>query len=140
MYPSGMARHRTVLALAGFTLALSPVIGCSGGDSSTSDQPARADTLTDSPAKDTRMIIDVRTPAEFATGHLDGAVNIDIQSPDFTDRIGELERSGSYVVYCRSGNRSGMAMAQMLDMGFTDVSNAGSVEEASTSLGISIVG
>ena len=86
------------------------------------------------------MIIDVRTPAEFATGHLDGAVNIDIQSPDFTDRIGELERSGSYVVYCRSGNRSGMAMAQMLDMGFTDVSNAGSVEEASTSLGISIVG
>ena len=117
-----MARHRTVLALAGFTLALSPVIGCSGGDSSTSDQPARADTVTDSPAKDTRMIIDVRTPA------------------DFVSRIGELERSGSYVVYCRSGNRSGMAMAQMLDMGFTDVSNAGSVEEASASLGISIVG
>ena len=86
------------------------------------------------------MIIDVRTPAEFAGGHLDGAVNIDIQSPDFAGQIAGLDRNGSYVVYCRSGNRSGMAMAQMLDMGFTDVSNAGSVEEASASLGIAIVG
>lgn len=86
------------------------------------------------------MIIDVRTPAEFAGGHLDGAVNIDIQSPDFASRIDELARDGSYVVYCRSGNRSGMAMAQMLDMGFTEVSNAGSVEEASASLGVAIVG
>lgn len=86
------------------------------------------------------MIIDVRTPAEFAGGHLDGAVNIDIQSADFTSRIESLDRNGSYVVYCRSGNRSGMAMAQMLDMGFTDVSNAGSVEEASAALGIAVVG
>ncbi len=86
------------------------------------------------------MIIDVRTPAEFAGGHLDGAVNIDIQSPDFTAEIEKLDRDGSYVVYCRSGNRSGIAMAQMLDMGFSDVSNAGSVEEASNSLGIAIVG
>ena len=85
------------------------------------------------------MIIDVRTPAEFSGGHLDGAVNIDIQSPDFASQIDALDRNGSYVVYCRSGNRSGMAMAQMLDMGFTDVSNAGSVEEASNSLGISVV-
>jgi len=85
------------------------------------------------------MIIDVRTPAEFAGGHLDGAVNIDIQSPDFAEKIGQLDRAGSYVVYCRSGNRSGMAMAQMLDMGFTDVRNAGSVDEASASLGISVV-
>ena len=85
-------------------------------------------------------IIDVRTPAEFSGGHLDGAVNIDIQSPDFVSQIDGLDRNGSYVVYCRSGNRSGMAMAQMLDMGFTDVSNAGSVEEASSSLGIAIVG
>lgn len=86
------------------------------------------------------MIIDVRTPAEFAGGHLDGAVNIDIQSPDFANRIEALDRNESYVVYCRSGARSGMAMQQMLDMGFADVSNAGGVEDASASLGIAIVG
>jgi rhodanese-related sulfurtransferase len=132
-----MIRRRTLVALAGLTLAFSPVVGCGGESSTTSDQPARA---ADVPAKDTRMIIDVRTPAEFSGGHLDGAVNIDIQSPDFASQIDALDRNGSYVVYCRSGNRSGMAMAQMLDMGFTDVSNAGSVEEASASLGIAIVG
>ncbi|MEY2995893.1 MAG: hypothetical protein RLZ86_497 [Actinomycetota bacterium] len=131
-----MTRRRTILSLAGLTLALGPMVGCGGDSSSTSEQPAVA---ADAPAKDTRMIIDVRTPAEFSGGHLDGAVNIDIQSPDFASQIDALDRNGSYVVYCRSGNRSGMAMAQMLDMGFTDVSNAGSVEEASNSLGISVV-
>lgn len=85
------------------------------------------------------MIIDVRTPAEYAGGHLDGALLIDVQSPDFASRIGELDRKGSYVVYCRSGARSGMAMQQMIDMGFADVSNAGGVEDASASLGIAIV-
>jgi rhodanese-related sulfurtransferase len=137
-----MIRRRTLVTLAGLTLAFSPVVGCGGESSSSSEQPAAAadSSTADAPAKDTRMIIDVRTPAEFSGGHLDGAVNIDIQSPDFTSQIEALDRNGSYVVYCRSGNRSGMAMAQMLDMGFTDVSNAGSVEEASASLGIAIVG
>ena len=131
-----------ILTFAGLTLALSPVVGCGGetSSSSSSDRPAVAADTPETPDKESRMIIDVRTPAEFASGHLDGAVNIDIQSPDFTSRIEGLDRDGSYVVYCRSGNRSGMAMAQMLDMGFTDVSNAGSVEEASASLGIAIIG
>ena len=66
------------------------------------------------------MIIDVRTPAEYAGGHLDGAVLIDVQSPDFASRIGELDRNGSYVVYCRSGARSGMAMQQMIDSWSTE--------------------
>ena len=137
-----MTLRRSMFALAGLTLALSPMVGCSGGSSTSSEQPAAAADATapDANDKDTRMIIDVRTPAEFAGGHLDGAVNIDIQSADFTSRIESLDRNGSYVVYCRSGNRSGMAMAQMLDMGFTDVSNAGSVEEASAALGIAVVG
>lgn len=137
-----MTRHHTIFALVGLTLTLSPVVGCGGETSSSSDRPAVAadSPAAETPEKDTRMIIDVRTPAEFAGGHLDGAVNIDIQSPDFVSQIDGLDRNGSYVVYCRSGNRSGMAMAQMLDMGFTDVSNAGSVEEASASLGIAIVG
>jgi len=87
------------------------------------------------------VIIDVRTPAEFATGHLDGAVNIDVQSPDFAAQIMELDPNGDYFVYCRSGNRSGQAIAQMSQMGFDgeNLTNGGSVQNASDLSGIDIV-
>jgi rhodanese-related sulfurtransferase len=72
-----------------------------------------------------RMIIDVRTPAETAAGMLDGAVNIDIGAADFSDRIASLDRGGSYLLYCRTGNRSAQAASIMRDLGFTDVIDAG---------------
>ena len=84
-------------------------------------------------------LIDVRTPAEFATGHLDGAINIDVQSADFEDRIAQLDPSGDFVVYCRSGNRSGQAITRMESLGFTNLVNGGSVASASTSTGIAVV-
>lgn len=72
-----------------------------------------------------RTIIDVRTPAETATGMLDRAVNIDIGAADFRDRIASLDRDGSYLLYCRTGNRSAQAASIMRDLGFTDVFDAG---------------
>ena len=68
-------------------------------------------------------VVDVRTPEEFAAGHLPGAVNIDVQDPSFADRIAELPKDGRYLVYCRTGNRSAAASAQMVEAGFTDVTN-----------------
>lgn len=85
------------------------------------------------------VVIDVRTPAEFASGHLDGAVNIDVQSSDFEARVSELDPAGTYFVYCRSGNRSGQAIDRMEALGFSDLTNGGSVESASAATGISIV-
>ncbi len=70
-------------------------------------------------------VIDVRTPEEFATGHLQGAANIDVQAADFHERVGELDPDATYVLYCRSGSRAGAAAQMMTDMGFTDVVNAG---------------
>jgi phage shock protein E len=70
-------------------------------------------------------VVDVRTPEEFDTGHLDGAVNIDYQAADFADRVAELPREASYVVYCASGRRATGAVEQMRDLGFTDVVNGG---------------
>lgn len=67
------------------------------------------------------MVIDVRTPAEFSSGHLAGAVNIDVQGDGFAAAIGALPKDGEYFVYCRSGNRSGVATSQMAGLGFTDV-------------------
>ncbi len=85
------------------------------------------------------IIIDVRTPGEFASGHLDGALNIDVQSPDFQAQVSQLDPSQDYFIYCRSGNRSGQAISQMSNMGFTSMVNGGSVEEASTYSGIAVV-
>lgn len=65
------------------------------------------------------VVLDVRTPAEFASGHLAGAVNIDIEAADFDARIGSMAKAVPYAVYCRSGNRSGVALARMSQLGFT---------------------
>ena len=85
------------------------------------------------------VIIDVRTPSEFAGGHLEGALNIDVQSPDFAAQVSQLDPTKDYFVYCRSGNRSGQAISQMSNMGFTSMTNGGSVEEASNYSGIPVI-
>ena len=66
-------------------------------------------------------IIDVRTPEEFAEGHLPGARLIDISASDFVSSIEALDRSATYFVYCRSDNRSGQATALMADLGFDSI-------------------
>lgn len=64
------------------------------------------------------VVIDVRTPEEFAEGHIEGATLIDINSPTFGDAIDALDRDANYLVYCRSDNRSGQAVAIMQQVGF----------------------
>ena len=68
-------------------------------------------------------IIDVRTLEEFAGGHLEDALNIDFYAADFEDRLNELDKSGTYVIYCRSGRRSGTARSTMERLGFQEVYN-----------------
>ncbi|MEZ5192668.1 MAG: rhodanese-like domain-containing protein [Nocardioides sp.] len=63
----------------------------------------------------------MRTPAEFAQGHLEGAVNIDIEGPDFQSQVAQLDPTAPYAVYCRSGNRSGAAVSFMTANGFSEV-------------------
>jgi len=65
-------------------------------------------------------VIDVRTPEEFASGHLPGAVNLDIQAADFTDQVNALDPADEYAVYCRSGNRSAAAIDLMTQAGVTN--------------------
>jgi rhodanese-related sulfurtransferase len=67
------------------------------------------------------VILDVRTPGEFAEGHIDGAVNLDVQSPDFAKRLRVLDRKRSYLVYCRTGNRSRRATLAMEELGFRSI-------------------
>ena len=69
------------------------------------------------------IIVDVRTPEEFASGHIEGALNIDFNSGNFANEITRLNPSETYAVYCRSGSRSGQAASIMHEAGFHDVSN-----------------
>lgn len=72
-------------------------------------------------ARDGVTILDIRTPEEFAAGHLDGAMMIDFYAPDFAASLANLERGATYVLYCRSGNRSAQAADLMTQLSFTDV-------------------
>lgn len=83
------------------------------------------------------VIVDVRTPAEYAGGHLDGAVNIDLQSPAFEATVAELDPEDEYVVYCASGNRSAQAVAVM-DAAGLDVTDAGGIAAAERATGLDI--
>lgn len=104
----------------------------SSGSSSSSGSSGQANTAIGT-------LIDVRTPEEFADGHLKGATNIDFNSADFAEKISELDKDGEYTLYCRSGRRSGLALEAMKAAGFTKVTNAGGVEQASKTLGLDIV-
>ncbi|MDG1785587.1 MAG: rhodanese-like domain-containing protein [Ilumatobacter sp.] len=70
---------------------------------------------------DDLVILDVRTPAEFAEGHIEGAVMIDFYRDDFASELAKLDPNVPYVLYCRSGNRSGQTGALMTALGFSAV-------------------
>jgi rhodanese-related sulfurtransferase len=85
-------------------------------------------------------IIDVRTPEEWASGHLEGAVRIGIADADFAQQIDTLDKSADYYIYCRSGNRAGQAIDYMKSAGFTgNLVNGGAVANASQATGLAIV-
>jgi rhodanese-related sulfurtransferase len=67
------------------------------------------------------VILDVRTPEEFAEGHIASSVNLDVQSRDFENALKKLDRKKSYLVYCRTGNRSRMATVAMESLGFRSI-------------------
>jgi len=69
------------------------------------------------------VVIDVRTPEEFNAGHLENAININVESSDFQSKISELDKNTTYFVYCKSGRRSTLATDQMVDSGFTSLYN-----------------
>ena len=84
-------------------------------------------------------IIDVRTAAEFSAGHLEGAVNIDVESAQFTDQISALDESGTYFIYCHSGRRAGIALDQMKQLGFSQVTNLGGLNDAASKTGLAVI-
>ncbi|MFN4083815.1 MAG: rhodanese-like domain-containing protein [Bacteroidia bacterium] len=73
------------------------------------------------------VLLDVRTPGEFNGGTIPGAINMDIMSYDFHDKVGSLDKNKTYFVFCRSGNRSGQACSMMSKMGLKSYNLAGGI-------------
>jgi rhodanese-related sulfurtransferase len=64
------------------------------------------------------VLLDVRTPQEYKNGHIEGALLVDFYANDFVDRLKALDREKSYLIYCRSGNRSAKTLAIFEKLGF----------------------
>lgn len=69
------------------------------------------------------QLIDVRTPEEFAEGHLEGALNIDWRDAGFTEQVSKLNKNAPVMVYCLGGSRSAAAASKLEEMGFTTIYN-----------------
>ena len=68
-------------------------------------------------------IIDVRTPKEYAAGRIANSINIDFYSKSFRDDLNKLDKEKKYLIYCKSGNRSGKSRDIMRNLNFTEVYN-----------------
>ena len=107
--------------LIGVALVATLLAGCGGSTTEATFDlvapPAAAEVI----ATETPVVLDIRTPEEFASGHLADAVLIDFYEPDFATQLDVLDKDQTYVVYCRSGNRSASAIETMRELGFNDV-------------------
>ena len=131
-------------------LPLIATVGCSSSDEASTDETVVGTTMT-TQATDTtaptdaasapvdNMVIDVRTPGEFAEGHLDGAVNLDLEGGVFEQQFSKLSKDGTYSIYCRSGRRSAVVVQMMKDAGYTFVIDLGGLEDAKAATGLDIV-
>lgn len=120
--------------IRGALLAVLAVTALAALLSSCSGSTAEAVEVTDK-----TIILDVRTPGEYAEGHLDGAKLVDFNGGQFQALLPDLDPNAEYLVYCRSGNRSGQAVAMMKERGFSNVTDLGSLGDAADATGLAIV-
>jgi len=83
------------------------------------------------------VIIDVRTPEEFQSAHLNKSINIEWQNILSIQK--NINKTEKIYLYCRSGNRSQKATEILVDAGFVDVENLGSLKRASETLNLKII-
>jgi rhodanese-related sulfurtransferase len=117
-----MTRRRVARRIVALTLTASLGLAACGGDTTVfelTDATESQELLTEPPAG--LVVLDIRTPQEYAEGRLAGSSNLDFYEPDFAQSLDALDKDLPYFVYCRSGNRSSEAIETMKDLGFTEV-------------------
>ena len=118
---------KLAITLIIMTMSATQITGCNSSDNITSvsapefDKEIKADSVG---------LLDVRTPQEYAEGHIDGALNINIQSDDFRQRAEkELSKDSTILIYCRSGRRSMEAAGILSELGYKVVNLKGGIIE-----------
>jgi len=81
------------------------------------------DLIQDNKENDGFVILDLRTPDEYAVGHIEDATNLDYYSDTFRDELENLEKSKTYLIHCQSGRRSTAVLETMKNLGFKKVYN-----------------
>ena len=118
-----MKRLSLVLALI---LSIFVVAGCSNSSSAANQKITPQNYVSEYvQGAQNHLLVDVRTPEEFATGHIAGAVNIPLQ--DIAARMSEIPKDTPAIIYCRSGNRSAQAMQILANAGYTQIYDLGGV-------------
>lgn len=77
--------------------------------------------VNDINTNDNIQIIDVRTPEEYAQGHIDGAININFYANSFAEEISKLNKEKPTYIYCRSGKRSARSSKEFINQGFKNI-------------------
>ncbi|WP_454934679.1 rhodanese-like domain-containing protein [Actinomyces oris] len=114
-------------------IALSGCSGSPGSSASSSANTASAGAKASGP-----VIIDLRSAEEFKKGHLEGAVNYDFSSGDFSSQISSLDHSSQYQLY-GSADQPKMASAVMRNAGFSSVTELGTLDAAKKTTGAKVV-
>lgn len=119
-----------VMMSQGQSAALSPAAPAHGVSASAQVAPARVQLIGPQEylaqfSEQPHLLLDVRTPQEFASGHIPGAVNISLQTLE--SRLSELPTDRPIVLYCRSGNRSATASQLLLRRGFSQLYDLGGI-------------
>jgi rhodanese-related sulfurtransferase len=107
----------SILVVLTVTYAVSGFRDDNGNSCNTSAQEFKSKDLSNA------ILLDVRTRPEFDSGHIAGALSIDIYKRDFAEQINRLDKSKTYYVYCKTGIRSAHALRYMKQSGFTHVCN-----------------
>ena len=106
-----------------FGILLTFLIYLSGCDSGDPGIHISAEEFVNLAEQPNAVILDVRTDAEYNSGHLKDAVLINLHAPDFSERIRNLDKSKTYYVYCQSGGRSTSAVRKMRAEGIAEAYN-----------------
>ena len=115
---AGCGKEQTVTLPASVTESLKPV---SDSTAAMTDVDAAAAAELIAKPDDAPIVIDVRTPEEFAEGHIEGAINIDFKAATFKDELAKLDKDKTYLMHCRSGGRSTSAKPVFEELGFKSV-------------------
>lgn len=134
-----MKRPIRALALSALIVSCGALAltGCSGSSDSSASSSAHT-TPADAKATGPVVIIDLRAAEEYKQGHLEGAVNYDFSSGDFSTQISGLDRNAQYQVY-GTDDQPKMASAVMRNAGFPSVTDLGTIDAAKNTTGAKIV-